>query len=647
MESHTLDRGGHTLLGGGHLANPKAVTGVSPTTSVDLSTPVIQSFPETAAGLAALLGDPTALASHIFPLQEISGNLLDVVGAGALVPSGGLRGQSAPGLWNGANMTSRKAFETQATTDLATNTGDTTLFDQTTGSFAMIGVARCHPEAGNGPLVGKRNSTAGFDVRPTGTAGMVFSLEDTGATTKQITESGNSVKTRESFCFAAVVNRTTNLMWLITPNGATSLDISGLGSLTNTNAFGLGQQNGHLAGAGMSQMLYLACFEGAAAEAIDQAALNAFWKHATSPVNGATFSRASVMSLPVAAGAVAHFGIDQVPIGYKSSLVNARKLALWAPATPTNLITWSEDFTNAAWTKTTMSVAGDNANAPDGFRIASKLTAGAANDQIKQTFTTLALTKYTLSVWIKEVTPGATGRVVFYDEVGASELASQAFTADDTWGQRIEVTATTGAAQISSSIRIEIDNNTEEILAWGAQAELGDGAGAYIWTTTTARALTTQDYKLTDVVPIRLGRVEAQAMLATDVNTGQILLSTESTTDWRVLWHGAGRSTRFYYYNGSGVSWTNIIGSVVSIGTSRKYVGRWDIDDASNFPEDPDRSASGHLDGTIQGTPAINSSTLSEELRDLKIGLNYNNTGGFNGWIESINIYDDVGAEPT
>ena len=73
----------------------------------------------------------------------------------------------------------------------------------------------------------------------------------------------------------------------------------------------------------------------------------------------------------------------------------------------TNLLTYSEDFGNAAWTKTAVTVSGDFTYAPDGTKSADKINETSATDlhyvaSASQTFTS-GIT-YTLSIYTKAST---------------------------------------------------------------------------------------------------------------------------------------------------------------------------------------------------------------------------------------------------
>jgi hypothetical protein len=67
------------------------------------------------------------------------------------------------------------------------------------------------------------------------------------------------------------------------------------------------------------------------------------------------------------------------------------------------LLTYSEDFTNAAWTKTRSSILANQIIAPDGTLTADKLIENTDNNThtIQAAFSPLASTSYTYSAYIK------------------------------------------------------------------------------------------------------------------------------------------------------------------------------------------------------------------------------------------------------
>jgi hypothetical protein len=143
-----------------------------------------------------------------------------------------------------------------------------------------------------------------------------------------------------------------------------------------------------------------------------------------------------------------------------------------------NLLTYTEQFDNAAWSKqANCSVTGVNVGiAPDGTLTADEVTFTATtNDGIFQGFSAAASTTYTASVWVK----GTGGQVV---QIGCQPSVNPVFTQvtlNGSW-QRISATATSGpAATLNVSVDLVSGTTPAVVQVWGAQLELGSTASTY------------------------------------------------------------------------------------------------------------------------------------------------------------------------
>ena len=72
-----------------------------------------------------------------------------------------------------------------------------------------------------------------------------------------------------------------------------------------------------------------------------------------------------------------------------ATLTNSAGLVAYAPH---NLLTYSEQFDNAAWSKTNTTITANSTAAPDGTLTADTLTSGAANGYLYQSFSAAAST---------------------------------------------------------------------------------------------------------------------------------------------------------------------------------------------------------------------------------------------------------------
>lgn len=181
----------------------------------------------------------------------------------------------------------------------------------------------------------------------------------------------------------------------------------------------------------------------------------------------------------------------------------------------TNLALYSEQFDNAAWTKTNASISANSVAAPDGATTADTITVSGASGNANQTVTVSAGNAVTVSCHFKQLTSGfarlritdgtnsvaawfnlATG-AVGSASAGATTCiyAAHSIEALANGWYRCQLTVTTST---STSFTVHIsaaaaDNtepaNADSIYAWGAQVEqpgTSSAASSYIATTSAS-----------------------------------------------------------------------------------------------------------------------------------------------------------------
>jgi len=177
--------------------------------------------------------------------------------------------------------------------------------------------------------------------------------------------------------------------------------------------------------------------------------------------------------------------------GTNATLTGPTGLIQWAPS---NLLTYSEQFDNAPWANTVQgtgvaaTVTANAGTAPDGTATADRLqfslAGGTTTNDItrrRQDFTAPATT-YVFSVYLKTF-DGSTQTVHLVGPTGAT--TSVVVTGD--W-QRFSVSGVSTGGVVSYAIGLRggwtpINSNTADVLAWGAQLELGSTATTYNSTT--------------------------------------------------------------------------------------------------------------------------------------------------------------------
>jgi hypothetical protein len=164
---------------------------------------------------------------------------------------------------------------------------------------------------------------------------------------------------------------------------------------------------------------------------------------------------------------------------------------------PHNLLTYSEDFSNAAWVKgSRITVTANNETGPDGIKNADTvvLAAGSGSpatlDDLRlaaASGTFQAGKTYTLSCWVKTITGSPTMRM-FLNNSGP---AANSFVPTTSW-QRFVLTYTP-TVSTSDGWTIDFNNNTSgfTVAIYGAQVTEGHLPGRYVRTTDTQALQTT------------------------------------------------------------------------------------------------------------------------------------------------------------
>jgi hypothetical protein len=208
---------------------------------------------------------------------------------------------------------------------------------------------------------------------------------------------------------------------------------------------------------------------------------------------------------------------------------------------PMNLLTYSEQFDNAAWTKTSTTVSADSTNSPTGTAVADSLleVAASAEHYVRQLLTGLAANStYTTSVFVKTL-GGRNIRIRILDTDNTSN--GYAVTINPATGSVVSAAANigagTGAAVVVQAIsngwyRVSLSGNagatctkytvdffsydgttavftgdiTKGLYLFGAQLNLGSTAFDYIPTTTAAvylpRSNAYQDHNPATLAPL-------------------------------------------------------------------------------------------------------------------------------------------------
>jgi hypothetical protein len=157
-----------------------------------------------------------------------------------------------------------------------------------------------------------------------------------------------------------------------------------------------------------------------------------------------------------------------------------------------NILTYSEDFSDAAWTKTNVSVTADQVNGPLNISAnADLLEPSAADSHVYQDSTGSVGTTYTCSFYLRSVTGTISLSIHAYDQAHGTILGTEAILINEQWKKySVSGKLVTGDTDIGCTIGGNTTWSTDEdIYAVRAQAsennEWNRGAGVYHEVTTT------------------------------------------------------------------------------------------------------------------------------------------------------------------
>jgi hypothetical protein len=223
-----------------------------------------------------------------------------------------------------------------------------------------------------------------------------------------------------------------------------------------------------------------------------------------------TFTRATTATYFNSSGVLSTAASGEARFDYNPTTL--APLGLLIEEQRTNLLTYSEQFDNAVWTKTRSSITADATTSPDGTQDADKLVEDTATNTHDMTFSAsfTSGTAYTLSIYAKQAgrnlriyfPTGAFGfafSAVFDLSAGTATIALTGTVASITnvgngW-YRCSITQTATASATSTftlrliegaSTTSYTGDGTSGIFLWGAQLEAGAFPTSYIPTTTIA-----------------------------------------------------------------------------------------------------------------------------------------------------------------
>ena len=321
------------------------------------------------------------------------------------------------------------------------------------------------------------------------------------------------------------------------------------------------------------------------------------------------------------------FDYDPVTLAPKGLLIEEQR---------TNLLTYSEQFDNAAWgkgaigTATAPVVTANAAISPDGTMDADLVVfdrgAGTGNDrsELKQT-PSLSAGTYTQSVWLKAATPSDVGKQLALRNVAGTTYSVVTLTADWVRYTRTEVWAVNNW-EITNRYGVTADITVSAHI-WGAQLEAGAFATSYIPT------VASQVTRTADVATMT--GTDFSSWYRSDEGTFVVEASSAQANSNRLIEASGGISARvvdlllvttggatLQMYNGTAIL-TAL--NFFTVGSVVKAAGAYATGDYAAV-----------LNG---GTPAANTAALVNAATALQIGRQSTGAGYLNGHIRSISYF--------
>lgn len=375
-----------------------------------------------------------------------------------------------------------------------------------------------------------------------------------------------------------------------------------------------------------------------------------------------TFTRASTATRFNASGVLtseainaARFDYDPVTLAPKGLLIEEQR---------TNLVTYSEQFDNAAWAKTRSSITANAIVSPDGTADADKLvedTTASNTHLLTQGISFTSGTAYTCSIFAKQAEAGRFLQVTLPAAAfgttlrGAFDLTNGTFalTASTTgsitpvgngW-YKCSITGT-ATATISATLGVFIANSsavsaaavtytgdgTSGIYIWGAQLEAGAFATSYIPTvasqvTRAADLALMTGTNFSSWYNATEGTLFAQAdWLGLSNNDYFFAINNGSSNNLIALGVSSTPATRFIITDG-GVTQASVSGPTPVANTAFKIAGAYQV---NNFA-----AATNGVLGTVD-----TSGTVPTVMSEVSLTSSYGSVNLFNGHIQRIAYYN-------
>jgi len=306
----------------------------------------------------------------------------------------------------------------------------------------------------------------------------------------------------------------------------------------------------------------------------------------------------------------------------------------------TNLITYSEDFSQSVWAKNSVGNASapiittNYATSPDGTQNASRLqltvSGSTSSDKsfLENLFNLDGSSSYTLTFYIKS-NNGSNQNLIFLQ----NSVSGNAITATNQW-VRIQQTVTSNTTNSRGFGLMALGNiqQSVDVIIFGAQLELGSYATSYIKTTGITVTRNTDQYTKTGISD-KINSEEGVFFIemATFLDEG-------TTADkWIALSDGtANNSVRIAYSGGA-----NTIRAYLNVGGSAQADMTYAVTDVTQFSKIAFSYAANNFNLWVDGVKrATDTSGNVFSVNTLnRLGLDNGGGGSFPGKIKQLQIY--------
>ena len=160
---------------------------------------------------------------------------------------------------------------------------------------------------------------------------------------------------------------------------------------------------------------------------------------------------------------------------------------------PWNLASYSEDFSNAAWSLDGVTISANQIASPTGTTTADLMTSnGTGQQRIFQTYTVVSGSQYTISIYVKQGTTSTIQIVMPYVGAGPTFTFSTAtFNTVSGWTSSVQtlangwyrITVSQTATSTNAGFQLVLPSNGSSVYLWGAQFEQNSTAQTYLPTT--------------------------------------------------------------------------------------------------------------------------------------------------------------------